>query len=175
MNLKRIHNALISGRFTIIIFIILVFVMRLLTRPDLGSIAFWVAFLTQIGISISLLHVNHVYTIVRGRTMLPTVFFLLMSGTSPLFYTEWKGSVIAAGVLVCLICLFASYQKPNSQLNALNIGLILTLCSFVWPPVWFLFPLFWYGFYEFQCLNIKTFFASIIGIITVYLFAFVWA
>ncbi len=174
MNLRQIHNTLISGRFSVIIFIVLVVIMRLITQPDLSSIAFWAALLLQIGIALALLQVNYVFTIIRTRTMLPAVFYLLMTGSFPIFYTEWQGSVAASGALIGLVFLFSSYQNPDSQKNALNIGIILTLCSFAWPPLLFLFPLFWYGLYVFQSLNFKTFFASIIGVIVVYLFAFVW-
>ncbi len=174
MNLKQIHTTLISGRFTVIIFIILVIVMRLITHPDLSNVSFWGALLLQVGIAIALLQVNYAYTIIRSRTMLPAIFYLLIIGAYPLLYTEWKGSLAAAGTLICLVFLFESYQKPDSQKNALNIGLVLSLCSLVCPPLLCLLPLFWYGFYRFQSLNFKTFFASILGVMTVSLFAFIW-
>ncbi len=152
----------------------MVLIMRSLDHPDLSSISFWTALVLQISIALALLQVNHVFTIIRSRTMLPTIFYLLMTASCPLFYTEWKGSVAAAGILVCLVYLFASYQKADSTKNAFNIGMTLTLCSLVFPPVLLLFPLFWYGFYSFQSFNFKTFFATTIGMIIVYLFAFVW-
>ena len=175
MSLKHIHNTLISGRSTVITSIILVSVMRLYVQPDLSDIAFWATLLLHIGISLTLLRINYLYTIIRSRTVLPSVLFLLMTTSSPMFYTEWKGSLAVAGTMICMINLFSSYQKPESQINALNIGLILTLCSFAWAPILYLFPLFWCGFYNFQSLNFKTFFASIIGIILVWLFVFVWS
>lgn len=175
MNLRQIHNSLVSGRFIVIIFIILVFIMRFLSQPDWTAPAFWIAFLLQVTISLLLLQVNHTFTIIRSRTMLPALFYLLMTGGTPLFYTAWQGSVAAFGVVICLVCLFNSYQKPASQLNALNIGLVLTLCSFLWPPVLFLFPFIWYGFYDFRSLNFRTFFATVIGIMTVFLLVFAWS
>ncbi|MDR3060905.1 MAG: DUF6427 family protein, partial [Dysgonamonadaceae bacterium] len=174
MSLKQIHHSLISGWFTVIVFILLVFIMRLLSQPDWNDPAFWAAFLLQVTISLALLQVNHTFTIIRSQTILPALFYLLMTGGTPLFYTAWQGSIAAFGVLICLIYLFGSYQKPASQLNALNIGLILTFCSFVWPPVLLLFPFIWYCFYAFRSLNFRTFFATIIGIMTVYLFVFAW-
>ena len=149
--------------------------MRSYVQPDLSDIAFWATLLLHIGISLTLLRINYLFTIIRSRTVLPSVFFLLMTTSSPMFYTEWKGSLAVAGAMICMINLFNSYQKPESQINALNIGLILTLCSFLWAPILYLFPLFWCGFYNFQSLNFKTFFASIVGVIVIWLFVFVWS
>ena len=175
MNLRQIHNTLISGRFTIIVFIVLVFVMRVYAQSDLKDIAFWSTLLLHFGIALALLRANYLFAVIRTRTVLPTVFFLLMTTSSPMFYSEWKGSLAVAGAMICTVFLFDSYQKPESQTNALNIGLLLTLCSFVWAPIICLFPLFWIGFYSFKSLNFKTFFASITGVVVVWLFVFVWS
>jgi len=77
--------------------------------------------------------------------------------------------------ILCYYFLLSSYQKPQSQINALNISLLLVLGSLFWTPLLILFPVLWIGFYHFQCLNLRVFFASLTGFVVVYLFIFAFS
>jgi hypothetical protein len=122
-----------------------------------------------------LLNLTQRYVIIREKTFLPAFFYLLLAGVNPLYFYDLRGSVAAFLVVLCLLILFDTYQKPLSQRNALNMSLVLTLGSLYWAPLLLLFPLFWYGMYWFKSLNFKTFFASLMGLAAVCLFLFAWS
>jgi hypothetical protein len=126
----------------------------------------------QIGIAFSILQLNNAFNIIQVRTFLPATFYLLFMGVNPIFYNDIKGSVAAFFIVLCYHFLFTSYQKPLSQVSALNISLLLVIGSLLWPPLLFFFPVIWQGFHHFQSFNVRVFFASLTGFAIVYLFIF---
>ncbi|MDR1718607.1 MAG: hypothetical protein LBR67_00595 [Dysgonamonadaceae bacterium] len=175
MNISKIHSVFASGCRELIVTILFIVVMRLLTGVELvDDPVFWFVLALQIGIALFLLQFSNNYLIIREKTMLPAVFYLLLTGIDSTSYLNPEATAISLCCLICLHLLFRSYQNPDSQKDALNISLLLTLCSLMWQQALFFFPLVWYGFYRLRCLNYKTFFATIIGVLTVYLFIFTW-
>jgi hypothetical protein len=176
MNIEKIHRAFINSRalfFTVLLLFVLV---RLSVAVDeIGNPAFWGSMVIQIGMALLLLQLNQVFTIIRIQTFLPATFYLLFISSSSLFYFDLSGSLATLCFLLGFWCLFYAYQKPDAQLNAFNIALLLTLGSLLWTPLLFLFPIYWYGFHRLRSFNFKVFFASLTGIIVVYLFIFVWS
>jgi hypothetical protein len=122
-----------------------------------------------------LLSLSQVFVVIRSRTLLPAFFYLLFAGAFPHYFEDWRGSLLAFDILLCFYALFATYQHRDSQLNAFNISILLTLGSFLWTPMLYFFPLFWYGLYRFKSLNLRTFLASLTGFVIIYLFIFTWS
>ena len=52
--------------------------------------------------------------------------------------------------------------------------MIISIGSLLWIHILWFLPLFWLGMYNFRTLNIRTFVASLFGILTVYWFVFGW-
>ncbi|MDR0681512.1 MAG: DUF6427 family protein [Dysgonamonadaceae bacterium] len=175
MDIKKIHKSFVSNRFPLILSIIVFIVLRLLGNENRTSATLWGITIIQIIIAISLLYLNTTFVIIRQRTLLPAFFYLLFTGTEPLLFYDIKGSISALIIVFCLFFLFATYQKTESQAYIFNISILLTLGSFLWTPLLFFFPLFWYGMYRFRSLNIRTLFAGIIGFFMIYLFIFTWS
>jgi hypothetical protein len=175
MNINKIHKQLLSSR---LLFFIVVFVIIIERLYPIGNQwnnpSFWGSLLIQVGIAFFLLQLDHIFNIIQVRTFLPALFYLLFTGNPCCFY-DLKGSIAALCVVLSYYFLFDSYQKPKSQINAMNISILLTLGSLLWTPLLFLLPIFWIGFYWFQSLNARVFFASLTGFVTVYLFIFTWS
>jgi hypothetical protein len=131
---------------------------------DWSAPALWITALIQVGIALSLLLWNNTFSIIHRRTLLPALFYLLFAGCSPIFNFDWKSSLAVLLVIVNYLFLFQSYHKPDSQLNALNISLVLVLGSFLRPQMLLFFPLFWCGFFRFRSFNLRVFLASLTGI-----------
>ncbi|MDR0543192.1 MAG: DUF6427 family protein [Dysgonamonadaceae bacterium] len=174
MDIRKIHKSFITDRSSLIVVLFLFLVIRIPLTGEGTPLEFWSSAFIQTGIALFLLYLTQIFGIIRQKTLLPAFFYLLLAGTNPLFFYDLRGSVSAFIVTLCLLFLFNSYQNPLSQRNALNISLILTLGSFNWLPLFLFFPLFWYGMYRFKSLNIRTFFASLTGILLVCLFWFAW-
>jgi len=176
MNIEKIHKQILTSKSLLFATVFVFIAVRLYTTGNpLDNPSLWASLLIQIGIAFFLLRLNHIFNIIQGRTFLPTIFYLLLTGSNPVFYYDLKGSIAALCFVLCYYFLFCSYQKPKSQINALNISLLLTLGSLLWTPALLLFPVIWLGFYRFQCLNARVFFASLTGFAVVYLFIFTWS
>jgi len=176
MSIEKIHKQLLTSKLLLFIIVFAFVALRLYSIGNqFDNISFWACLLIQIGIALFLLQLNHIFNIIQERTFLPAVFYLLFTGINPVFYNDWKGSIAALCLVLCYYFLFNSYQKPNSQINAMNISILLVLGSLLWSPLLIFFPVFWIGFYRFQCFNMRVFFANLIGLVIVYLFIFTWS
>jgi len=174
--IEKIHKQFLSSRLLLFIFVFAFIALRLyFIGNQFDKFSFWGCLVIQIGIAFFLLQLNHIFNIIQERTYLPALFYLLFTGSNPAFYNDLKGSVAALCILLCFYFLFASYQKPKSQINAMNISILLVLGSLLWTPLLFFFPVFWIGFYRFQCFTVRVFFANLIGFVIVYLFIFTWS
>ena len=173
MNIDKIHKLLNSNRLFLFLFVTAFIAVRFYS-PDAQwySPALWGSLAIQILIAFYLLHIDNVYNIIQARTFLPAVFYLLFTGINPVYYYDIKGSIAAFCFILCYNSLFNSYQKPESQINALNISLLLVLGSLLWSPLLFFLPVFWIGFYNFKCFNGRVFSSSLMGFLIVYLIIF---
>lgn len=175
MNISQLHKSFLTSQIVLTITFVFFILFHLLRIKDGNSTELWSSMLIQMGIAVFLLYLNQTFVIIRKRSFLPAFFFLLLTGTNSSLFFEPRGSILALSVVINLFFLFSTYQNPNSQKEALNISLIISGISLLWFPIIFLFPLFWYGMFRFNSLNWKTFFASITGIIIIYLFWFCWS
>jgi len=176
MNIEKIHKQFLSSYLLLFSTLFIFISVRLyLVDSQWNNLSFWACLVIQIGIAFFLLHLNHYFNIIQGHTLLPAFFYLLFVGINPAFYLDINGSIASLCIILSYYFLFESFQKPESQINALNISLLLVLGSLLWTPILFFFPVFWLGFHRFQCLNTRVFFANLIGFVIVYLFIFTFS
>jgi len=176
MNIEKIHKQFLTSRLLLFTIVLAFIAVRLYSNGvQFNNLSFWGCLLIQLGIAFSLLQLNHIFNIIQERTFLPALFYLLFTGINPIFCNDLKGSVAALCLFLSYYFLFNSYQKPKSQINAMNISILLVLGSLLWTPLLFFFPVFWIGFYRFQCFNGRVFFANLTGFFIVYLFVFAWS
>ena len=173
MNLNKLHRTLTSG-YLLLIISLLYFVGIRVGKIELDNRELWFAaglqFLTALAISF----MNHHFRIIREKSFLPFIFYLLFVSIDPLFFLAWKESLFVLCTLFCFYFLFQSYEEECPQRQTLNIGILLTAGTLFHPSFYFLFPLFFWGLYRFKSLNPRTFLAVICGSLMVYLFLFCW-
>ena len=175
MGIKQIHKILSEGVVTFLAFIVLAFFARIFAGVTLYEYIPWIVFIIQIGIAILLVRISYEYQIISKRTSLPAIFFMLFTASNPVLYYNLAATISAFAMVLCLVISFKNYHNPKSQTSSFNIALILTAGSvFCWQPLLFFIPLFWIGFWWFRAFNARSFFASLLGILTVYLFLFTW-
>jgi len=176
MNIERVHKQILTSKLLFFAIVFAFVSVRIYSDGNqIDKLSFWGCLLIQMGIAFLLLQLNHIFNIIQGRTFLPALLYLLFIGSNPVFYNDLKGSIAALCLALCYYFLFDSYQKPKSQINAMNISLLLVLGSLLWTPLLIFFPIFWIGFYRFQSFNWRVFFASLTGFLIVYLFVFSWS
>jgi hypothetical protein len=154
--------------------IVLLLVFRLLWGENLSDWQMWAAAVIQIGVALLVLLLNQVGGLIRQQTVLPAFFYVLLTGSNPLYFNNISASILVLFVLACLFFLIKTYQKPQSQREAFNIALCISVGAWYWPPLLVLFPLFWLGMYRMRSLNGKTFLASLLGFIFIAMTVFTW-
>jgi hypothetical protein len=117
-------------------------------------------------------HADTRYNIIRARTSLPFYMAGLLLATNNFILGNSVESIGALLIILAISSLFASYQHPRAEKQAFDISFLLSLASLLWLKCIFLLPVFWIGMYMMKTLNLKSFAASLIGIITPYWFAF---
>lgn len=118
---------------------------------------------------------NYVLVIIRDKTLLPFLLFLLLLSTDPNFYPLKSTSLAVFCLILAIYQLFSSYHDPESTGRAFKTTFIIGLGSLLWIHILWFIPLFWIGMYRFRSLTPKTFAASLLGIITIYWFVFAGA
>ncbi len=174
MNYTKIHNELVNGRLTIPVSILVVLLLRLLAGVKYDDWVAWGIFFMHVLIGILFMRINHSYPIIEKRTIMPSVFFLLFTGTNPFVYYDLKENLICVGMVLCVVSALNAYQNRNSQIDSFNISLILSIIGIFSFPFLLFIPFFWYVFYKFKSLNFRSFFASFAGILTVCMFLVAW-
>lgn len=117
---------------------------------------------------------NYALMLIREKTLLPFLFYALLTSTNPDFFPLKSTSIGVFCLILALYQLFTAYHDPEATDKAYNVGLIISVGSLLWIHIIWFFPLFWVGMYNFRTLSIKTFIASLLGISTIYWFVLGW-
>ena len=133
-----------------------------------------IGFLLMAGGAFLVHRVNYALMLIREKTLLPFLFYALLTSTNPDFFPLKSTSVGVFCLILALYPLFTSYHDPDATDKAYNASLIISIGSLLWIHILWFLPLFWLGMYNFRTLNIRTFVASLFGILTVYWFVFGW-
>lgn len=122
-----------------------------------------------------LLHrANYVLVLIREKTLLPFLFYILFISTNPDFLPLKSTSLGVFCLILAIYQLFTSYHSPAAQSNVYNTTLLIGIGSLLWIHLLWFLPLIWLGMYNFRILNTRTFLASLFGVGTVYWFLFGW-
>lgn len=122
-----------------------------------------------------LLHrANYVLVLIREKTMLPFLFYILFISTNPDFFPLKSTSVGVFCLILAIYQLFTSYHDPEAREKAYSAALLIGIGSLLWIHLLWFLPLFWLGMYNFRSLTPRTFMASVLGVATVYWFLLGW-
>lgn len=122
-----------------------------------------------------LLHrANYALMLIREKTLLPFLFYILLISTNPDFLPLKSTSLGVFCLILAIYQLFTSYHDPQARSNAYNASLLIGIGSLLWIHILWFLPLFWVGMYNFRTLSLRTFIASLMGAGTVYWFLFGW-
>jgi hypothetical protein len=112
------------------------------------------------------------FNLIRVRTSLPFFVVGLLLATNNFLLGNLTESFSTLLIILSISSLFSSYQLHRAEKQSFDIGLLLSLASLFWIKSIFLLPIFWIGMYMMKTLNLRTFAASLIGVLTPYWFAF---
>ncbi|MBR5803389.1 MAG: hypothetical protein IKY31_03485 [Bacteroidaceae bacterium] len=122
-----------------------------------------------------LAEVNNAYSLVKRRTMLHGIIFMLLWVSAPFSCHSIEANLLLCSLLTSISFLFRSFQQRESSVEIFNLFLFLGLSSVIALPTLCLIPLFYMAMWFFQSLSIRSFFAGLIGILWPYWILFVYA
>ncbi|MDR0507187.1 MAG: hypothetical protein LBH32_10295 [Dysgonamonadaceae bacterium] len=172
MRFRKIYQFLIQGSIPPVIAAVIFIVFRFFSfdNSEMDNLEFWCSTAMQIGIAFFLLYLNQSLIGGRYKTFFPAFLYLIFTASNDLFLYSWVNGVVTFCLFIFFILLFDVNLQSYPQGVALNIAILITLGSFIWQPLLFLFPLMWLGMFQFRCLNLRSFFAGLIGFAIIYLF-----
>ena len=122
-----------------------------------------------------LAEVNNAYSLVKRRTMLHGIIFMLLWVSAPFSCHSIEANLLLCCLLTSISFLFKSFQQRESSAEAFNIFLFLGLGSIIALPTLCLIPLLYMAMWFFQSLSIRSFFAGLAGVLWPYWILFVYA
>ena len=127
------------------------------------------------GLGAFLVHrANYALMLVREKTLLPLLFYALLTSSNPDFLPLRSTSIAVFCLILALYQLFVAYHDPEATDRAYNAALIIGMGSLLWVHILWFLPLFWWGMYVFRTLSGRTFAATLLGVATVYWFVLGW-
>lgn len=181
----RFQNRITAGRFTLpaaIVISVACWILTAFLLPDKevqaddyplweifsrywaqGWVSGIISFILYGVIGYFLIELNNTFAIIRMRASVQTAIYLLLIAVCPALHVLYAGEVAAATFLVALFFLFKSYQQMRPMGSLFHTFAFIGLGSLLFPQLMFFIPIFWIGARNFQSLNVKSFFASLIG------------
>ncbi len=124
------------------------------------------------GIGYFLIELNNVFGIIRMRASVQTSFYFMLITACPAMHLLYPGDIASLAFLIALFFLFRSYHQHRSSGNLFYSFAFISIGTMFFPHLIYFTPIWYAGAVKFQSLNIKSFFASIIGLTLPYWFLF---
>ncbi|MDR1202893.1 MAG: hypothetical protein LBL58_14865 [Tannerellaceae bacterium] len=138
------------------------------------AITYFIGILLTVGGAFLIHRANYILVIIREKTFLPFLIYILLVSTNPAFFPLKATSIGVFCLMLAMYQLFISYHEEHATDKAFNGALFIGTGSLLWIHILWFFPLFWIGMYNFKTLNIRAFLASLIGLSAVYWFLLLW-
>lgn len=121
------------------------------------------------------IEISNSNALLRVRSRMVTTTFLFLTCMYPEAFGSLTSAFTQLGFIVTTLLLFNTYQDNLSMGKVFYAFLCISLCSLAFVHVLFLVPVLWLMMYtQLQSFSLRTFFASIIGLITPYWFLSLW-
>ncbi|MDL2255807.1 hypothetical protein LJC38_04400 [Parabacteroides sp. OttesenSCG-928-K15] len=134
-----------------------------------------IGFLLMVGGAFLVQRASYALVLIRDRSFLPFLFFILLLSTNADFFPLKATSFGVFCLILAVYLLFTSYHDPFSAAKSFGAAFLIGLGSLLWVYILWFIPLFWVGMYMFRSLNPRTFVASLLGLLSVYWILLGWA
>lgn len=121
----------------------------------------------NLAVAMLTVYLNRAFNVMRSMTMLFAGLFFIMQAATPSLVTQFYGGIVVAVVMVvCAILLFSVYGEPDRTRRVFLLfflASLTTLCQYV---ALFYIPLLLIGCLQMRVLNLRSFLAALLGVIT---------
>jgi len=115
---------------------------------------------------------NNKFTIIRTRSFLPVLFFVLLIATWHETHIIVVSHLALTLVLLSFFSIFRVYRNRNASEQAFLSCFLIALASIFVEPLMLYIPLIWLGLVFFHSMSLRNFLASIVGAITPWILYF---
>lgn len=110
----------------------------------------------------------------RTRSLFTTFLYLLTVSSLPELHCDILAQVSAFVYILLLGSLMSMYKNPRAVTAAYNVGLLFPFLL-IFQPVFLLFvPCLWVTMMVLRAFSLRTWLASVLGLLTTYVFATYW-
>jgi len=170
---KRLQNIVAESGLTLPIVALYTGIVWLLA--GMATHHWWIQF-AVLGVSAYLfVEMNNSNALIRVRNRMVGSTFLVISSAPCFMFESLSGSLFMLCILISLLFLFQSYQEEENARPIFYGYLFIGLASLIWIDILYFVPLLWILNYSLlQSLSIRTWMASVIGLVTPYWFLTPW-
>ena len=172
MYLNRLQIQVATGRFT---FPVVIFVCLLLWVIGFQKWNELVSLTIVVSIGYTIIETNTTFNLIRTRSSLPVCIYGWIA--TSLFFLhpfEWT-NVVPLFYILAVYQLFLSYESASPVYSIFHAFFFISLGSLILPQFMIFTLLWWLSMIPFRAMSIKSFCASLIGLITPYWFLFTYA
>lgn len=171
--IKRLQNIVAESRYTLPVTVIYGVVVWLLT--GLLQQQWWIQFGCFAASVWLMMELNNQNLLIRIFSRMVSTLYIILSCTAVFLFPSLPGAILQLSTIAALCLLYHTYQDKESMgciyyaFLCLGLGSLTDIHIFVYVPLlwtimaWFIFSLSW-----------RTFFASLLGLLTPYWFLDAW-
>jgi hypothetical protein len=138
------------------------------------EVAYSIGATLTIGGALLLSRANYALALIREKTNLPLLIYLLLISTNTYFFPLNPISLGVFCLILAIYQLFQTYHNPYDRDLPLNCGLLIGVGSIFWIYLLWFLPIIWLGMYMFRSMTFRNFLATLIGVSVFYWCMFVW-
>lgn len=176
---RRLQNTITAGRWTLPAAILISAICQMTTDfllPESEGSSSWINRIISLllcgATGYFLIVLNNTFALIRMRASVQTAIYFLLVSVCPMLHQLHAGNLAAATLLASFFFLFSSYQQMQPSGMLFHTFVCLGVGSLLFPPLIYVVPIYWIGSYMFQSLSLRSFFASMVGLLLPYWFLF---
>lgn len=161
---NRLQHEIATGRVTLPVAIVISLVLWIITYQEKSEV---IPFISGSIISYLLIELNTYFDIIRSRSSLPSSVFILLYSSILFLHSYGNGECLILLLFISsFFFLLRSYSSSNKSPDIFHAFIFLSIGCLIEPFLIFAVPIIFISMIQLRCLNIKTFFAGIIGLMT---------
>ncbi len=146
------------------------FVEKLL--PQNSEAAHLVSFVLMLLNSLLITQMNNRFSFIRTRSFIPSLIFLILNVSWVRLHGHVAAHLTAFLMLFAIFLSLDTYKNKYAQEHRFLVFLLLGLSTLMVPELLFLAPFFWLGYYFLKSSGVRSFLASLFGLLTPWLFLY---
>lgn len=132
-----------------------------------GTVSAVVGLALNVAVAMLTVYINRVFNVLRSLTSLVATMFVVMQIALPSVLGQfYGGTMLTPVVLLCVLLLFSIFGEGRGQRRVFLIFFILGTAAFTQVAYLFYVPVFLLGCVQMRIMSLRTFLASVLGLIT---------